>query len=328
MQAILGQPAAIAPVEAPKKKRGSRKAWTKERFDLLCKALANNAKLFGASYTHALQPANVPRDAPDSGEWNGIAARIMNLVPEYAKLLEEKAELNKTEKSHNGGLDKFVYVNAKMTAFINQTGVLGPHKIPVDEAAGGLGIIARTAMTSVLVTYSEEHGLKHPEEKKYIRRDAALMTILSDADLEAIKIAKPKTEKKKKAKKATNRVQKEYPKTKRLIVNGQEEEHFNFDVIPSIVGRHILPIAPRHVTDAQRDQVQMVRQYLTSRTEARGKARKEVQESKKKAKQVQDIQKSVVPTQVMMLSVNPNYQPPAAVGGLPGAVPGVAFAAQ
>jgi len=314
MQSVLA--AVPEPAKAPAKKRGSRKAWTLERFEVLCRALAHSAKQFGASYTRTLKPSEVPRDAPDSSEWNGIAAKILALVPEYGKVLEAKAKLTKSEKTHNGGLDQYVYLDADAANFLNNSGILGPFKVPIEPNSGGLGIITRTNFTSFIVSYLEAHGLKHPEEKKYNMRDANLKTLITDADMETLKTLKPK--KKKKPAKEGAKPKKEHPKIKILIRNGEEVAHFNFDVIPSIAGMHILPLIPRAVTDEQKAAVQAIRTHLASLTAARSKVREAQAAEKKATKKTQEVQKSIVNTQVLTLSLNPNYQAPVP-NGLPGA---------
>lgn len=327
MQAILQQVVA-PPAEAKKKKRGSRKAWELAPFEKLMKSLANSAKLIGASYTHAAKPADVPRDAPDFGEWKGIAARLLATIPDYANLRTEKSKLGKSEKTHNGGLDQFVYLDKRITAYINNSGILGQYRIPVDQLSGGLGVATRTNVTSILVSIIERDGLKHPDERKFIMRNEALRQIVTDADMETLKTLKPKTVKKKKEVKESSKARKEQPKIKAILRDGAEVLHFNFDVIPAIAGMHILPLVPRHVSDVQKTQIAEVRAYLSTLTAQRGVARKEDAALKKKNKQTQDIQRNIVPTQVMMLNMNPGFAAPVVPGvaGFAAApVPGLTF---
>ncbi len=323
MQGILNQVAAPAQVEPPKKKRGSRKAWEVAPFEQLMKALAESTKLIGASYTHAAQPANVPRDAPDSSEWKGTTARTLSCIPDYVALREARAKLGKSTKAHNGGLDQYVYLDRKITAYINNSGVLGPHKIPVDAMSGGLGVATRTNVTSIIVSIIERDGLKHPDERKFIARNEALKAVVTDQDMETLKTLKPKTVKKKKP--TTKAPRKEQPKIKIILRDGAEVAHFNFDVIPAIAGMHILPLVPRHVTDAQKNSIAQIKFYLSELTKARGVARKEDADLKKKNKQTHDIQRNIVPTQVMMLNVNHEFAgaAPLAAPVIPAGVPGV-----
>jgi hypothetical protein len=287
------QQAALAPA---KKARSSRKPWTPERWEELMKTAAHCAKLIGTSYTKPADPASVPKHAPDSGEWNGIAHRLLATVPVYKDLFENRKKVNHAEKTRNGGLDQNVYVTRNMTEFLNASGILGPHKIPVDVAAGNLGIATRALLTSSIVAYVEARGLKHPVSKKYIAPDQYLSLMMG------LKTAKPKVEKKKKE---DAKPKKPSPKVQVLERDGQQIAHFSFDAIPTISGFFILDLAPRNVTEQQKQQIAAIRIFLHELTEVRKATRKDQAKAVREATKAQKIQNSIVPTQVAILNFNP-----------------------
>src|ERR1019366_5970117 len=168
MQAIQSQ------IVFPKKARGSRKPWTPERFETLVKAVAASIKALGQSFVRPLLPAQVPKDAPETGEWNGTANELLAFIPVYKDLYENRKVTASGRKGHNGGLEQHIYLFPPMTQFLNQCGILGPHKLPIDAVSGGLGVCTRALFTSAMVAYVEQNNLKHPTEKKYICPDQNL----------------------------------------------------------------------------------------------------------------------------------------------------------
>lgn len=284
--------------EPPAKIRASRKPWTPERYEYFCKHLASGVKQIGSSYSNPKNPSAVPKDAPDQTEWNRVSNTILATVPVYRDLYESRKKLNPTEKGHNGGLDQHVYINKEIVAFLNSSGVLGPHKFPVDPQSG-LGIATRALFTSTLVAYAEAHGLKHPEFKKYIMRDAALSALITDQMLEALKVAQPKTVKKRKE---GAPVKEKSPKVVMLERNGHEVPHFSFDGIPILSGYFILDLAPRSVTNAQKEAIAGTRAFLAGLTETRKEGRKAVAKADREAKKANQIKTAIVPTQVMTLN--------------------------
>jgi hypothetical protein len=111
-------------VDEPGKARGSRKPWDDDRYEITMKALASSARAIGSSFTHPAQPAQVPKHAPDTSEYNSIATRLMATVPEYRKLLDSRKSVGQVKKAHNGGLEQHVYLTREMTTFLNTCGVL------------------------------------------------------------------------------------------------------------------------------------------------------------------------------------------------------------
>lgn len=336
-------------LEPPKKARGSSKPWTPDRFEVVMKALASSAKAIGNSYVHPLAPQQVPKDAPDSGEWNGKAHSLLAFVPRYKELFDERKKVNQTETKRNGGLDQHVYLTKEIVAFFNNAGILGPVRypdevfdeagnkttvmkhlpgctFPIDAEAGGVGIATRAILTSAFVAYVESHHLKHAEEKKYIMRDPALQALIGEANFEALKTMKPKTIKKPKpgAKPKTPA-----PRIKLLERDGQQIQHFSFDAIPAVSGFFILPLVPRHVTPEQKSEVAAVRAHLSALTKVRKEARKVTDKADRDAKRAEKLQKTIVPTQVMTLQLNPNYSVPPIAGqeGLQNFVPAPTAAA-
>lgn len=287
--------------EAPKKMRSSRKPWSPERYETLAKSMAASAKAIGLSFVKPANPHDVPRDAPVDAEWNKVSSLILATIPTYHTLYDERKKLGSSEKSHNGGLDQFVYIRKEIVAFLNSSGVLKDHKFPVDPQSG-LGIATRALLTSTLVGYAEAHGLKHPEDKKYIMRDAALATLITDKMLEELKVAQPKTIKKRKE---GAPVKTKSPKVKMLDRNGQSVPHFSFDGIPILSGYFILDLAPRAITDAQKASIAATRAFLSVLTETRKEARKTTDKADREAKKANQIKSSIVPTSVMTLTINP-----------------------
>lgn len=305
----------VAQVVAPKKARSSRKPWTPERWEELMKSMAHSAKLVGQSYTKPNDPASVPKHAPDAGEWNSVANRLLATVPVYKDLFEKRKKVNHTEKTRNGGLDQYVYITRNFTEFLNSSGILGNYKIPIDVEAGGLGYGTRAVITSSIVKYAEERGLKHPVSKKYIAPDQYLGLMMGPHGMEYLKTAKPKVVKKIKE---GAKPKKHSPKVQVLERDGQQVAHFSFDAIPTISGFFILDLAPRNVTDDVKAQVQAIREFLHASTEVRKEGRKTQAKAVREATKAQKIQNSIVPTQVAILNFNPGVIVPQQ---LPGAVP-------
>lgn len=124
VQVQQAAPAVAKKPEEPGKARGSRKPWDANRYEITMKALASSAKAIGNSFTHPAQPAQVPKHAPDTSEWNSIATRLMATVPEYSKLLDDRKSVGQVKKAHNGGLEQHVYLTREMTNFLNTCGIL------------------------------------------------------------------------------------------------------------------------------------------------------------------------------------------------------------
>lgn len=347
---------------APVKLRGSRKPWDAARFETLCRALAHTAKLIGQSYVRPLASDRIPKDAPDSSEWNHCSNFILSWPALYKDLLEKRKKINSTTKKHNGGLEQFVYLRKETVEFINNSGVLDEycvqetivvdekgkeklvrgapimdpatgqqkvikHRFPVLAEYGGIGLINRALLTSTLVALSDRRGLKHPVEKKYIAMDADLMGLVGVENFKLLDTMQPKNPKKKKAvKKEPTKPKKDQPRTKFLLREGSSEPipHFNFDAIPSLSSFLFLDLDPIGVTEGQKAQVADVRTYLKKLTAGRVEGRKVSSKKEREAKTAQKVRDSVVPLQVFSLSLNANAVQPV---GQPGAGFG-AFAPQ
>lgn len=303
-QQIDQQAAALQALAPPKKARGSRKPWTPERFEKLAYALSLSAKHIGSSYTGPAQPAQVPGDAPDSNEWSGISKKILTFPPRYKDLYESRKKINSASKAHKGGLDQNVYLRKEVGEFFDKCGILGEHKFPIDVISGGLRVVTRALLTSSFVAYAEQKGLKHPTEKKYIMRDEALLKFIPDSSLEALRLHKKKVEKKKKEPAKPKR---ETPQVKILERNGQQVAHFSYDAIPALCGGFILDLLPKNVSQEQKDAIVAVRTHLAELTKVRKEDRKKRAKDEREANKAEKMQKSVVPTQVAVLSVNAQY---------------------
>lgn len=327
----------------PARARGSRRPWTAERFEQLAKALAQTAKAIGASYVRAHRPESVPKDAPDSSEYNHLAGQILSWPAIYKDLFEKRKKINATTKKHNGGLEQYVYLRKETVEFINSCGILDEycvqetlvtddkgkeklvrgaaiidpatgqqkiirHRFPVLAEAGGIGLINRALLTSTLVAYSDRQGLKHPQEKKYIALDGNLRNLIGDDNFKLLDTMVPKNPKKKKtAKKAEPaKPKKDQPRTKILDRDGQPIAHFNFDAIPSLSSFLFLDLDPINVTDAQKAQVADVRTYLKKLTAGRVEGRKVSSQKERAAKTAQKARESIVPLTVFSLSINAN----------------------
>jgi hypothetical protein len=362
MQGLIQQQQQVQQLAAPAKSRGSRKPWDAARFEQLCRALAHTAKLIGQSYVRAARPENVPKDAPDSSEYNHLAGQILSWPAAYKDLLEKRKKINSTTKKHNGGLEQFVYLKRETVEFINNSGVLDEyvvqetitvddkgkeklvrgapiidpatgqqkvikHRFPVLAEYGGIGLINRALLTSTLVALSDRRGLKHPVEKKYIAMDADLTALVGAENFKLLDTMQPKNPKKKKvAKKESTKPKKDQPRTKFLPREGIAEPvaHFNFDAIPSLSSFLMLDLDPIGVTENQKAQVADVRTYLKKLTAGRVEGRKVSSKKEREAKTAQKVRESVIPLQVFSLSLNANSVQPA---GQPGAGFG-AFAPQ
>lgn len=300
MQAVPQQ------IAMPKKARASRKPWTPERFKLVAEALAGTAKSLGNSFNKPDNPNQVPKDAPDNGEWNGIASDILLFIPRYKNLYEERKKGPGGKKGHNGGLEQHIYLTAAMTQFLNSCGVLGQHKLPVDHASGGLGICTRALFTSAMVSYVEAHKLKHDVEKKYIAPDQYLTALIGVQGFEYLKTAKPKQPKKPKE---GAKPKKHSPKIQILERNGQQVLHFSFDAIPTICTLFVVDLPP-NPTPEHKAQLDGIRQYLKSLTAIRTDARNEATKAERATKKQQKTTQSIVPTQIMTMNLAPGVQVP------------------
>lgn len=333
--------AIAAPIEAPKKARGTRKPWDPVRMERLLKAHAQTAKIIGQSYVHPKLPNEVPAEAPDSGEWNHVSKTILSWVPQYAELYDDRKKVNSNKKAHNGGLEQHVYLRRDVVNFLNGAGLLtGPlvlrdekgeprldaagqpitqhvsYQFPTIPEAGGIGIVTRALLTSALVAYVETRGLKHPVEKKYIARDAALQALIGEENFKALATMKPKNAKKKKES-AKPKVEK--PRIKVLERNGQPVEHLSFDTIPALSTFFILDLSPLAISDEHRAKIAEIRNFLKGLTESRKGARAASAKKDREDKKREKVHESIVPTQIFTLSPNPNFQFPVqpAAGGQP-----------
>ena len=343
----------------PPRARGSRRPWTADRFEQLAKALAQTAKLIGGSYVRALISDRVPKDAPDSSEYNHVAGQILQWPATYKDLFEKRKKINATTKKHNGGLEQYVYLRKEVVEFINNSGILDEyvvqetivvddkgkeklvrgapimdpatgkqkvihHRFPVLAEAGGIGLINRALLTSTLVAYSDRQGLKHPQEKKYIALDNNLRALIGDENFKTLDSMQPKNPKKKSKKDGPVKPKKEQPRTKILERDGQPVAHFNFDAIPSLSSFLFLDLDPIGVTESQKAQVADVRTYLKKLTAGRVEGRKVSSQKERAAKTAQKVRESVVPLQVFSLSINANAgqaPAPAGFGGFSGFAP-------
>lgn len=335
MQAPQGQVfgAIAAPIEVPKKARGTRKPWDPVRMERLLKSQAQTAKIIGQSYVHPKSPNEVPSEAPDSGEWNHVSKTILSWVPQYTELFDERKKVNSSKKAHNGGLEQHVYLRRDVVNFLNSAGLLsGPmvlrnekgeplldatgqpvvkhvnYQFPTLPEAGGIGIVTRALLTSALVAYVETRGLKHPVEKKYIARDTALQQLIGEENFKMLATMKPKNAKKKKEG-AKPKVEK--PRIKTLERNGQQIEHLSFDTIPALSTFFILDLTPLSIKEEHRQQIAEIRIYLKGLTETRKKTRADGAKKERDEKKREKVHESIVPTQIFTLSANPNFQFPA-----------------
>lgn len=336
----------------PTRCRGSRRPWDAARFEQLAKALAQTAKAIGASYVRAHSPEKVPKDAPDSSEYNHLAGQILSWPAIYKDLFEKRKKINATTKKHNGGLEQFVYLRRETVEFINNCGILDEycvqetlvtddkgkeklvrgaaiidpatgqqkivrHRFPVLVDAGNIGLINRALLTSTLVAYSDRQGLKHPQEKKYIALDGNLSNLIGAENFKLLDTMVPKNPKKKKAAKKDTpaKPKKDQPRTKILDRDGQPIAHFNFDAIPALSSFLFLDLDPINVTEAQKVQVADVRTYLKKLTAGRVEGRKVSSQKERAAKTAQKVRESITPTQVFSLTLNA----PAPTGVVPGA---------
>jgi len=297
----------VAPqqIAMPKKARASRKPWTPERFKLTVEALSNTAKALGNSFNKPDNPTHVPKDAPDNGEWNGIASDTLAFIPRYKELYEERKKGPGGKKGHNGGLEQHIYLTRPMTEFLNNCGSLGPNKLPIDHTSGGLGICTRALFTSAFVAYVEAHNLKHATEKKYIAPDQYLTTLIGPQGFEYLKTAKPKQPKKPKE---GAKPKKHSPKIQLLERNGQQVLHFSFDSIPTICGLFVVDLPP-NPTPEHRAQLDTIRQYLKGLTAVRTTARNEAAKVERENKKQQKTTNAIVPTQIMTMNLAPGAQP-------------------
>jgi len=307
---MMSQPVAQ---KLPSKIRGSRKPWTPERYEILVKAIANSIKAMGSSFVRPALPANVPKDAPESGEWHGLSNDILALIPRYKDLYEKRKAAPGGKKGHNGGLEQHIYLSQAMTLFFNRSGVLGNNQLPIDQIAGGLGICTRALFTSAMVAYAEQHNLKHPTEKKYIMPDQALQLLITPQGFEALKTSKPKVEKKRKE---GAKPKKNNPKVLILERDGQQVLHFSFDAIPTICNLFIVPLPPRAIDATHKEQLAAVRAFLHNLTEGRKTVRAAATKAARANKKQEKLQSSIVPTQVLSLNAG---------GGGGAAIPIAAF---
>jgi len=264
----------------------------------LLKAFATTLRALGSSFVRPACPQEVPRDAPESGEWNGLVNDVLKLIPRYKDLYDRRKTTAK--RSGTGGLEQHVYIKKEMTEFLNTCGILGPNTIPVDINAANLGLSTRALFTSALVSYIEAMKLKHPTEKKYILPDENLIRLYGKENFEALKTMKPKPRKKKKDAKP----RKPHPKVVLLERNGVQAEHFSFDAIPTICNFFIVSLPPRQVTEAQKVQIDAVRKHLKSLTAQRQQVRDTQAKAERERKKQEKIQRAIVPTQILSLSLN------------------------
>jgi hypothetical protein len=292
-------------VALPKKVRASRKPWTPERYKLVVEALSGTAKALGNSFNKPDTPNQVPKDAPDNGEWNGLAKDTLSFIPRYKDLYEERKKGPGGKKGHNGGLEQHIYLSRPMTDFLNNCGVLGQHKLPIDHTSGGLGICTRALFTSAMVAYVETHKLKHDSAKKYIAPDQYLTALIGAHGFEYLKTAKPKQPKKPKE---GAKPKKHSPKVQMLERNGQEVLHFSFDAIPTICGLFVVDLPP-NVNPEQRAQLGLIRDYLKGLTVVRTTARNEAVKAERANKKQQKVAQAIVPTQIMTMNLAPGAGP-------------------
>jgi|SRR5579885_1875440 len=290
----------------PKKARGSRKPWTPERYKIFVEAISASIKALGQTFVKPAQPANVPKQAPENGEWNGLATDILAVIPRYKDLYDRRKNAPGGKKGHNGGLEQHIYLSQPMTHFLNRSGVLGDTQLPIDDVAGGLGICTRALFTSAMVAYVEQNNLKHPTEKKYIMPDQALQLLITPQGFETVRTAKPKIEKKRKE---GAKPKKNNPKVVLLERDGQQVLHFSFDAIPTICGLFIVPLPPRTIPQEHRDRLAAVRAYLHGKTEERKKVRTESTKAARANKKQEKLQQSIVPTQVLTLAAGQQQAP-------------------
>lgn len=283
----------------PAKVRGTRKARDPDEMKETISALAESVKLIGNSFSKPHQPHSVPRDAPDQGEWNAIAKDIYAMIPAYKDLFEKGK--NTQKKTGKGGLDQYIYLDSNMTKFLNGCGILGPHKIPVDNNAGGLGILTRSVLTSAIISYIEAKGLKHTVERKYVLPDEFLNALYGVEKFIALKDLKPKPKKKKKK---PSKPREPTPKIKYLERDGETKLHFSFDAVPTICGEFIIALPPRNVSQEFSIQIETVRKYLKSLTSARQANRKDQARADKEKRDADKLRNSVVPVQILTLQSN------------------------
>lgn len=285
------------PVPIPEKKRASRKPIEPAAFEHLVKTLAESAKLIGASFVKPKNPKEVPRDAPDNGEWHDTVSKLLKTIPVYKDLYKERSKAG-GKKSKNSGLVQYVYFSKKAVQFFNTNGTLGENTFPIDESAGGLGLGTRALATSAIVAYLEAHNLKHPNNQRYVRPDAALLDLIGADNLQMIKHAPPKVKKPKEGKKPKT------PKPKVLLLeyNGEMIDHFSFDAIPSICNLLVVNLPPRNVSPENAAQLVKTRSHLGQLTDERQEAKKQLAKEMRKQKKETRVIESIAPVQILTLN--------------------------
>lgn len=320
------------PAAQPLKKiRGTKKPWNPEDVKKMLVAMADTSKRIGHSFTSPKSPEQVPADAPDGNEWSHLGKQFLALAPIYNELFEKRSKLKSTVKGHNGGLEQPIYLRRDVVNWINSTGILNKTipvdtldaegkvistemrtfnlRIPTVAEYGGIGVTTRALLTSMIVALAEERGLKHPQEKKYIALDPQIMALIGEANFKILEASKPK-EKKKKAVDPNKPVKpkKDQPRVKSLDRNGQQIPHFSFDAIPAVCSFLLIHLTPIEVTPDQRQSIAELRAYLKHLTAGRTKIRKEVAKKDREAKKASKVQESIVPTHVVTLTLNPQFQ--------------------
>jgi len=185
--------------------------------------------------------------------------RHLALIPRYKDLYEKRKAAPGGKKGHNGGLEQHIYLSQAITLFFNRSGVLGNNQLPIDRVAGDLGICTRALFTSAMVAYAEQHNLKHPTEKKYIMPDQALQMLITP------QASRPSRHPSPKSRRSARRVL-----SPRRTTQGSHSRArwtassftFSFDAIPTICNLFIVPLPPRAIDAAQKEQLAGVRAYL------------------------------------------------------------------